>query len=114
MKVKNVHTTPLAVSTRVIHKIGAEFEIPAEGMPGYETYVGWVKKGWLQEVSIETTMEAVKEDVAPIAEEAAAAEEVIAPGIGEATVETGEAPAIEEVADEAIAKKRGRKAAAAE
>lgn len=104
MKVKNVHTTPLAVSTRVIHKIGAEFEIPVEGMPGYETYVGWMKKGWLQEVS---AVEPVKEATAPVAEE------VIAP-VTEEVITTEEAPATEEVLDDSTAKKRGRKTAAAE
>ena len=116
MKVKNVHTTPLAVSTRVIHKIGAEFEIPVEGMPGYETYVGWVKKGWLREIS---PVEPVKETTAPVAEEAGAPFTEEAPVADEAaTTEeataTEEAPATEEVLEDSTAKKRGRKTAAAE
>lgn len=110
MKVKNIHTTPLAVSTRVVHKIGAEFEIPVEGMPGYETYVGWMKKGWLQKVSV---VEPTKDDSAPGVEEVIAAVTKESPVVDEAST-TEEAPANEEVTEESTAKKRGRKTAAAE
>ena len=113
MKVRNLHSTPLAVSTRRIHKMGETFEMPSEGMPGYEIYKAWMNKGWI--APVDATLEEVPTPVVSVVD--SAPEEVTAVEVeAEVTVAVAEPEASDaEVptdTEEAPAKKRGRKPAA--